>query len=169
PQFETVHGGFDTTAANQDPDRLIPVDTLRAMEKEGKVKLYDELITTVGNMGSITEMRRMGAEIAKELRQAGVDAVIVGATCGSGTGRGSTLAKELEKAGLPTVLVTAMSPLAQSVGANRIVRGKAVAHPFGDPNLVPNEEKEYRRRLVEEAISTLTRPVEAPTVFEVKE
>ena len=80
PQFETIHGGFDTTAANQDPDRLIPVDTLRAMEKEGKVTLYHELISTVGNMGSITEMRRMGAEIAAELRKAGVDAVIVGAT-----------------------------------------------------------------------------------------
>ena len=62
-----------------------------------------------------------------------------------------------------------MSPLALSVGANRIVRGKAVAHPFGDPSLVPDEEKDYRRRLVEEAISSLSKPVDAPTVFEVKE
>ncbi len=78
--FETVHGGFDTTAANQDPDRLVPVDVVRQMEKEGELTLYPTLYSTVGNMGSITEMRRLGVEIAKELKEAGVDGVIVGAT-----------------------------------------------------------------------------------------
>jgi glycine reductase len=66
---------------------------------------------------------------------------------------------------MPTVVVTAMSPLALSVGANRIVRGKAVAHPFGDPALVPDEEREYRRRFVEQALTALATPVDAPTVF----
>lgn len=78
--FETVHGGFDTTAGNHDPDRLIPLDAVRDLEKEGKVQLHEFLYSTVGNMGSITEMRRMGAEIAQELREAGVEAVIVGGT-----------------------------------------------------------------------------------------
>lgn len=62
-----------------------------------------------------------------------------------------------------------MSPLAQSVGANRIVRGNAVPHPFGDPAMVPAEEREYRRRLVEEALTALETAVEGPTVFETKE
>jgi glycine reductase len=75
----------------------------------------------------------------------------------------------MEKAGLPTVVVTAMSPLAQSVGANRIVRGKAVSHPFGDPTLIPEEERQYRKRLVEEALVALGTSVEAPTIFEPKE
>jgi glycine reductase len=75
----------------------------------------------------------------------------------------------MEKAGLPTVVVTAMSPLAQSVGANRIVRGKAISHPFGDPTLIPEEERQYRKRLVEEALVALGTSVEAPTVFEPKE
>jgi len=79
-QFETIHGGFDTTAANQVPDRLVPVDAVRELEKDGRVSLYPVLYSTVGNMGSITEMRRVGAEMAKELRAAGVDAVLVGAT-----------------------------------------------------------------------------------------
>lgn len=79
-EFETIHGGFDTTAANQDPDRLLPVDAVRDLEKDGRVSLYPVLYSTVGNMGSITEMRRLGAEMAKELKAAGVDAVLVGAT-----------------------------------------------------------------------------------------
>jgi len=62
-----------------------------------------------------------------------------------------------------------MSPLAQSVGANRIVRGKAVPYPFGDPSLVPAEERAYRRRLVEQAIVALETSVEGPTIFETKD
>jgi glycine reductase len=80
PDFETVHGGFDTTVGNEDPDRIIPVDVMRDMEKEGKLSLHNYLYSTVGNMGSITEMRRLGVEIAAELRAAGVEAVIVGGT-----------------------------------------------------------------------------------------
>lgn len=78
--FETIHGGFDTSAANEDPDRIVPVDAFRALEKEGRLQLYQHLYSTVGNSGSITEMRRMGVEIARDLYAAGIDAVIVGAT-----------------------------------------------------------------------------------------
>jgi len=62
-----------------------------------------------------------------------------------------------------------MSPLAQAVGANRIVRGKAVPNPFGDPALAFEEERVFRRRLVERALEALQTPVEGPTVFEAKE
>jgi glycine reductase len=59
-----------------------------------------------------------------------------------------------------------MSPLAQSVGSNRIVTGKAVPHPFGDPSMVPDDERRYRRRLVERALESLTEEVDGPTIFE---
>jgi glycine reductase len=78
--FESVHGGFDTTVANEDPDRLIPIDALREMEREGKLELHPYLYSTVGNMGSLTAMRRLGAEMAAELSTAGIEAVIIGAT-----------------------------------------------------------------------------------------
>ena len=48
--FETAHGGYDPVYANEDADRVLPVDVLREMEKEGKIgKLYDKFYTTVGN------------------------------------------------------------------------------------------------------------------------
>jgi betaine reductase len=62
-----------------------------------------------------------------------------------------------------------MSPLAQAVGANRIVRGKAVPHPFGDPGLVVEDERAFRRRLVEKVLESFGVPVDGPTVFEVRE
>jgi len=78
--FETVHGGFNTSAANRDPDRLIPVDALRALEAQGRLTLHPRLYSTVGNQGSVAVMRRLGAEIAADLAAAGVEAVVVGAT-----------------------------------------------------------------------------------------
>jgi betaine reductase len=78
--FETVHGGFDTTIANEDPDRLIPLDAARSLEDAGELVLVQKLYSTTGNMGSITQMARIGSEMAKKLSSSGVEAVIVGAT-----------------------------------------------------------------------------------------
>jgi betaine reductase len=71
----------------------------------------------------------------------------------------------MERAGLPTALVTAMTELAERVGAPRIVQGRAIGHPFGDPSLPGDEEAAYRRRLVERAVESLERPVSGPTIF----
>jgi glycine/betaine/sarcosine/D-proline reductase family selenoprotein B len=71
------------------------------------------------------------------------------------------LAKEMERAGLPTVFVTSLPTIATMVGANRIVRGPAITHPFG------MDEKE-RRRIVERALELLETEVDATTVWEVE-
>lgn len=70
-----------------------------------------------------------------------------------------------EKNGLPTVLVSALCPLVKSVGANRIVEGRAVAHIFGDPELPPEDELSYRRKVVTTALEALQTEVSKPTVF----
>jgi glycine reductase len=75
----------------------------------------------------------------------------------------------MEKVGITTVVVTAMSPLAANVGANRIVTGDAVPHPFGDPSLSAEGEREYRGRLVAKALAALQTEVEEPTIFSVEE
>jgi betaine reductase len=47
---ETVHGGYDPTYANADPNRVLPVDALRALEREGRIgRLYPRYFATVGN------------------------------------------------------------------------------------------------------------------------
>ena len=67
----------------------------------------------------------------------------------------------MERAGLPTVFVTSLPTIATMVGANRIVRGPAITHPFG------MDEKE-RRRIVERALELLETEVDATTVWEVE-
>jgi glycine/betaine/sarcosine/D-proline reductase family selenoprotein B len=71
------------------------------------------------------------------------------------------LAKEIERAGIPTVYVTALPTVATMIGANRIVRGPAITHPFG-------LDEADRRRIVERALALLESDVEPNTVWEVE-
>jgi glycine/betaine/sarcosine/D-proline reductase family selenoprotein B len=71
------------------------------------------------------------------------------------------LAKEIERAGIPAVYVTSLPTVATMIGANRIVRGPAITHPFG-------LSEEDRRRIVERALDMLETDVEPNTVWEVE-
>ena len=51
--------------------------------------------------------------------------------------------------------VTAMVPVAEAVGANRIVKACGIVYPVGDAGLSPEEELELRRKLVRQALDAL--------------
>ncbi len=79
--YETAHGGYDPVYANEDPDRVLPVDVMREYEKEGKIgKLYDYFYTTVGNGTAVASAKRFAEEFSQKLRAANVDAVILTST-----------------------------------------------------------------------------------------
>jgi glycine reductase len=76
-----IHGGFDNSWVNADPDRVLPVDVMRLLEREGTIgRLHDEYCGTTGNGGSPEVMQRIGAEMAERLRVAGVGAVVLTST-----------------------------------------------------------------------------------------
>jgi glycine reductase complex component B subunit gamma len=80
-EFETAHGGHDPVYANEDADRVIPVDVLRNMEKEGKIgSLHRYFYSTVGNGTAVASSKKYGEDIAKRLKEDGVDAVILTST-----------------------------------------------------------------------------------------
>jgi glycine/betaine/sarcosine/D-proline reductase family selenoprotein B len=80
-EYKTIHAGYDPAAANEDPNRVVPLDALRQYEKEGKIgKVHDYFYTTVGTGTTQGEAARMGREIAEELVAAGVDGVILTST-----------------------------------------------------------------------------------------
>lgn len=79
--FESVHGGFSTQWANADPNRILPLDVARELEREGAIgRLHGEYLGTTGNGTTVADARRFGMEWAAELRQAGIQAVILTAT-----------------------------------------------------------------------------------------
>lgn len=80
-EYETAHGGYDPTYANADPNRVLPIDVLRDLEREGVFKkLYETWYSTTGNGTPVAEGKRFGVEIGAKLKDAGVDAVILTST-----------------------------------------------------------------------------------------
>lgn len=78
---QSVHGGYDPTYANEDPNRVLPLDMARALEREKRIgRLFPRYFATVGNGTSVAQARRFGAEIAALLVNEGVQAVIFTST-----------------------------------------------------------------------------------------
>ena len=79
--YEAWHGGCDTAGTNDRPDRTLPLDAARRLERDGAIgRLYDHYYVTTGNMANIETMSRIGAEVAVDMKSHGVQAVILTAT-----------------------------------------------------------------------------------------
>jgi glycine reductase len=79
--YQSVHGGFDTTIANLDLNRLVPLDAIRELEAQGRIgKLHDVFYTTTGVDTPVAAAAKFGQEIAADLHAAAVQAVILTGT-----------------------------------------------------------------------------------------
>jgi glycine reductase len=79
--FETAHGGYDPVYANQDADRVLPVDVMRQLEKEGVIgRLHNIYYATVGNGTSVANAKKYAHAIGEELKQEKVDGIILTST-----------------------------------------------------------------------------------------
>ena len=160
-KYEVSHQGYDNQYVNADPNRLLPVDIMRELEKEGIIgKLCDIFLTTAGVMTLTEESIRLGKRIASSIRQYEVDAVIITSACGTSTRCGTYIGKEIENIGIPVVQVTNLTRIAIDSGSVRIVKGNNVCYPFGNPQLPLEQEKEQRRRLVMETLNQLQQVIE---------
>lgn len=80
-KFDAVHSGYDTASANQDPNRLVPLDIMRELEHEGKfAKLYEFVHSTGGAHAAVENAVQIGRQIADQLKAAGVNGVILTST-----------------------------------------------------------------------------------------
>lgn len=78
---ETAHGGYDPVYANEDADRVLPVDVLRELEANGEIgSLHETYYTTVGNGTAVANAVQFATEIAEKLKADNVDAVILTST-----------------------------------------------------------------------------------------
>jgi len=82
-KWEAVHGGYNVAFMNSNPHYGMPLDALRSLEDDGRIgrgKLYPAYYVIPGNQGSPAVMRRVGQEIAADLKKGGVDGVLLVAT-----------------------------------------------------------------------------------------
>ncbi len=80
-KFDAVHSGYDTASANLDPNRLVPLDTMRDLAREGVIGAVHEFIRSTGGAHAAVENAvQIGRQIAGQLKAAGVTGVILTST-----------------------------------------------------------------------------------------
>lgn len=80
-EFTSVHAGYDTTFAQRNPNRIVPVDVLREMENTGKIgELHENFYSTTGTGASLKNSEDFGKSIAEDLKKNKVNGVIMVST-----------------------------------------------------------------------------------------
>jgi betaine reductase len=68
--FAVAHGGYDNRVAQEDPNRLLPLDVLRELENEKAIgNVAEFFFTTSGNATSVEHATRFGKAIAEDIRR----------------------------------------------------------------------------------------------------
>ena len=79
--LEANHVGYDTDHVDEDPNRLVPLDIMRDLEKDRVIgQLHNKMYSTAGVATSLENAKKIGQGIAKELKDDGVDGVILTST-----------------------------------------------------------------------------------------
>ena len=80
-EYEIAHTGYHPVYVMEDTNRLVPVDAMRELEKEGVIgKLHPTFYSTSGNAASKECCQKIGNEIAEELKENGVGGAILTST-----------------------------------------------------------------------------------------
>jgi len=78
---QTAHGGYDPVYANDDLDRVLPIDAVRELLGSGEIgSLHDYWYATVGNGTSVANAKKFAIEIAQHLKEDRVEGVILTST-----------------------------------------------------------------------------------------
>jgi len=79
--YMVSHNGYDNTFAVADPNRLIPLDAMRILERKGEIgKLHENFLTTTGLLTTIANSTKIGKDMAAYIRDHQIDAAILTST-----------------------------------------------------------------------------------------
>jgi glycine reductase len=79
--WESVHRGFYTLTVNENPNYVLPLNIVRSFERQGKIGKVDPWFFTTSGVGTaVAASKTIGAGIASELKENGVDCALLVAT-----------------------------------------------------------------------------------------
>ncbi|MBR5490263.1 MAG: glycine/betaine/sarcosine/D-proline family reductase selenoprotein B [Oscillospiraceae bacterium] len=79
-EYTCVHGGFDTSYVLADPNRLVPLDALRKLERDGVCKVHNAFLSTSGLTTPVTNSINIAKGMIEYVRNHGIDAAILTST-----------------------------------------------------------------------------------------
>lgn len=79
--YEVSHNGYDHAYVAEDPNRLVPLDGMRALERRHVIgKLHDFYLSTTGLTTTIVNSKKIAAGMIAYIRNHGIDAAILTST-----------------------------------------------------------------------------------------
>ena len=79
--WECFHGGYYNQISTDNPNYVLPLSHLRKLEASGTVgQIFSQIIAMPGVSTPVAKSRRLGTEMAQQLKEAGVNACILVAT-----------------------------------------------------------------------------------------
>jgi len=75
------------------------------------------------------------------------------------------MVKEIDKVGIPVVHITAMTPIAQVTGSNRIIHGVTINNPCSDVDLPAEQQKNMQKKFVARALKAISTDITGQTLF----
>jgi len=80
-QYEVNHVGYNSDFVKEDPNRLVPLDALRDLEREGAIgKVFDYFISTTGVATSYNNCKRIAEQIGSFVKENRITGVILTST-----------------------------------------------------------------------------------------
>ena len=136
-ELMVTHGGFDNSDINKDVNAMLPLDRLRELVEEGFIgSISDEFYGFMGGGGNIDKFtNETGPEIAKKLKEQGVDIVVCTGGCGTCHRSAVIVERACEAAGMSSIIIAALPPIARQQGAPRITAPHVpIGSNAGEPN-----------------------------------
>ena len=78
--YTCVHGGFDTSYVKEDPNRLVPLDAMRTLVREGFVKMHEAFLSTSGLTTPVTNSISIAKGMIDYVKNHDIDAAILTST-----------------------------------------------------------------------------------------
>jgi len=75
------------------------------------------------------------------------------------------MVKEIDKMGIPVVHITAMTPIAQVTGSNRIIQGITINNPCSNVDLPADQQKKVQDNFVARALLAVSTDITVQTFF----
>ena len=80
-EWESIHRGFYLETTNNDPNYVLPLDVMREIEDAGLINdIHDEVLSVSGVGTHVTDSKRIGAEMARYLKDNRIDGALLVAT-----------------------------------------------------------------------------------------
>jgi glycine reductase complex component B subunit gamma len=79
--WEAYHAGYFNHIVNKNPNYILPLSFLRDLERQGQINgIYPYIYALPGVSTPVAQARRMGVDIARELKEAKIDGCLLVAT-----------------------------------------------------------------------------------------